>query len=265
MRPVYGVCGYQYQEGPPPSAASALCGCGMFAVGMCTDCASWQCGVHGGIRDDGRFRCGACEERRIAAINAENQQRQAREEAEGSKRLAAWAATIAEYHNLPKMTGSDWVEFLLGNDKWGAHALEPDTYKPANQLPVYRGKRPADLSIQEAIAVFVAAKFPTRRVEVNVPFRTGQTFSKTAKVQGWIVGTGTGTTTRYEDQVEIWAYWAVLGTGKVMAADRYIGRKDFRTSMYVLHGGWSATPENMANARRWLKAPQPVKKATWAP
>lgn len=62
MRPLeqvsYSICGFAYQEGDGRvSAAAPLCKCGMFAIGACSQCGVFTCGVHGRLMGE-QFLCG---------------------------------------------------------------------------------------------------------------------------------------------------------------------------------------------------------------
>lgn len=55
-RPVFGPCGNRYQNG---DTQTPRCVCGMFAVGICTECGEPACGTHGSLIGQ-RFVCGDC-------------------------------------------------------------------------------------------------------------------------------------------------------------------------------------------------------------
>ncbi len=53
--PLYGACGFRYQEGGSVQAA-VPCECGMFSVGICAECGKHLCGRHG-THSGSRFVC----------------------------------------------------------------------------------------------------------------------------------------------------------------------------------------------------------------
>lgn len=54
--PISRMCGHKYQQGASSAETGELCGCGMFAVGRCSHCGAWRCGVHGS-QHRGAFVC----------------------------------------------------------------------------------------------------------------------------------------------------------------------------------------------------------------
>jgi hypothetical protein len=57
-----GTCDREYQEGDGSTASLPMCQCGMFAIGACSECGAFTCGVHGDLRE-GRFLCRSCKDR----------------------------------------------------------------------------------------------------------------------------------------------------------------------------------------------------------
>lgn len=55
-RPIYGVCGHRYREGPPADVGAPGCPCGLFAIGYCVVCGVPRCGEHG-VTAGSRFLC----------------------------------------------------------------------------------------------------------------------------------------------------------------------------------------------------------------
>lgn len=93
MRPLEQVshspCGYAYQERDGRMASAQLCRCGMFAIGSCSQCGTFTCGVHGRLAGE-RF---LCSEHAAAAEHARQEQQRSEARAQAAAvRSAAEAA-----------------------------------------------------------------------------------------------------------------------------------------------------------------------------
>ncbi|WP_344734987.1 hypothetical protein [Nocardioides fonticola] len=80
-RPVTGLCGHRYQDDAAVTGLP-LCACHIFAVGVCSECASPLCGDHLRRDDDGIAICEACEAAREARRLEEERQARLAELAE---------------------------------------------------------------------------------------------------------------------------------------------------------------------------------------
>lgn len=113
--PGRAVCGYRYQESPP-STTLGVCECGMFAVGICSECGVTLCGDHIHLVQDRRLCTSHAREKvKRAAAQAERETLQAREavddarltarreKAEAERLLAAVRSLgpVLEKHNVP--------------------------------------------------------------------------------------------------------------------------------------------------------------------
>ncbi len=110
-------CGTRYPEGDATTGGLPLCGCGTFAIGVCSECGVAVCGPHSDMTFGVRL-CGGhsyarqqvleAEQRRAnqaaAEVEAQERARRARVDAE---RLAAWNA-------IPELSGDDLVGYLRG-------------------------------------------------------------------------------------------------------------------------------------------------------
>lgn len=90
FQPVAQPCGRRYQEGAPGGAGTLCQTCTIFAIGICADCRSPQCG-NCGLHYQGAFLCALCRQIRVQA-----EQALAREaEAETRRQTAAAQAAAA--------------------------------------------------------------------------------------------------------------------------------------------------------------------------
>lgn len=197
-------------------------------------------------------RCRACDE----AEKAADHRRETERWAQNSAQVAAQEERRRAYERRPEMTEADWVAFLRSDDR----------FEGTSDEPIYQGKRAADLSTDKLIRVLKAAGCPTREIELEKPFKTGQTFQKMYKVPCWVVGEGTGTMQHYEERVPVLTLWAVVATGEIYTVTNYFEHKHFsRDQLGHFPDVWKPTAKNMAAARRYLRAPGPAKKADWRP
>jgi hypothetical protein len=91
--PVYGPCGFRYQEGRP-SAVTQVCTCGMFAVGVCSTCRQPRCGEHGAHDQTGRFVCVAHIAEAKARADAAQREQGQRDVARADTEIAAYEAAL---------------------------------------------------------------------------------------------------------------------------------------------------------------------------
>lgn len=114
-------CGQEFQTHPPHAPLMQVCRCGLFAVGVCSECKSPTCGRHG--QAAANFVCAWCIEDEmakrppvdVAKVIAENEQRRKEDE---RRRIEA----------LPEMGYRELVRYARGElQENESHRIRPAT------------------------------------------------------------------------------------------------------------------------------------------
>jgi hypothetical protein len=121
---VVGTCGCRYQEGDGSTASAPMCQCGMFAIGACSECRAFTCGVHGDLWE-GRFLCHSCKDRLRAEAREAASLAVAREAASYPRGRAAGALEAAGIPTVKIFA----VEWNIHHSRWsGNRKATPTVY-----------------------------------------------------------------------------------------------------------------------------------------
>jgi hypothetical protein len=254
------ICGKVYElDAPMTTLACAYRPggkeCGAFAVGKCSECTAAVCRFHGSYFDD-RLLCEACKTRIATAWREEEARRQAelRDSAENERRVAAERAAAraakqsAEYDALSVMTHDDWVSFLRGTDQFDQ--VDDD------KRTAWREKRPGQLTMQDAVAIFRAGGFTPQKLCVATR-ATRWSFNHWAHdyAQGWIVRDGSHKSWYIDSELTVPHLVAVLDSGEVICVSKGVrdGSKINVPSIFpTVKPQWTPSPYDLARARPWL-------------